>query len=110
MGHRPAPAADWTAGRDFIATQATGLATFLRNVGVTNWSGAADKAPFVAIDKYGVDGAYTFDPAFLSPNSQTAAFGNLLTFVVGSYGNRQNLSDADSQTYFGLSKDAFVAF
>ncbi len=64
----------------------------------------------MAIDEYGVDGAYTFDPAFLSPNSQTAAFGNLLTFVVGSYGNRQNLSDADSQTYFGLSKDAFVAF
>jgi hypothetical protein len=104
------PAQSWDLGRAFISAQATALGTFLNKVGVMSWSGAADRTPFLAIDKYGVDGAYTYDPEILTGNSQTAAFGNLSAFVTGAGLNVANLTDAASQKYFGLSKDAFAAF
>lgn len=104
------PAPTWTEGRDFIAAQGAKLAAFLAKVGVTSLSGAPGRTPFLAIDKYGVDGAYAFDPNIFSPTTQTAAFGNLSSFVVGAYGNVASLSDADSLKYFGLSKAAFQAF
>ena len=105
---RPAPT--WAEGRSFIADQGTKLAAFLDKVGVTSLSGAQGRTPFLAIDKYGVDGAYTFDPNVFSPTTQTAAFGNLSSFVVGAYINLAALTDADSLKYFGLSKAAFQAF
>lgn len=105
---RPAPT--WDEGRTFIANQATGLGGFLKKVGVTSWVGSADRTPFLAIDKYGVDGAYTFDPGFLGTESGTAAFGNLNSFVQGAYQNLAGISDVDTQKYFGLSKTEFDAF
>ncbi|MFM1802099.1 MAG: hypothetical protein RJA81_1451, partial [Planctomycetota bacterium] len=104
------PAASWEEGRSFINTQATGLATFLKNAGTQTWTGDANKQPFIAIDKYGVDGAYLFDPNFLSTSSATAAFSNLTTFVSGAYLNLANLSDADTQKYFGMDKSGFSDF
>ena len=108
QGKWTSPAPDWAKGRDFIARQVNGLAAFLDKVGVTYWQGAADRAPFVAIDKYGVDGGYTFDPALFT--LQTAAFGDLIGLVSGAKVNIDNLTDADSQKYFGLSKAEFQAF
>ena len=103
------PLPTWEQGRDFIAGQGAGLGAFLDKVGVTSWEGASGRAPFLAIDKYGVDGAYTFDPDMLT-DSQTAAFGNLSAFVVGANLNLANLTDSDTQKYFGLSKAGFAAF
>lgn len=110
QGQWTGPAPTWDEGRAFIANQAAGLASFLNKVGVTSWQGAADRAPFLAIDKYGVDGAYTFDPALFDPRTQTAAFGNLGAFVLGAKINFATLTEADSQKYFGLSKSNFQAF
>ena len=36
---------------------------------MTSLSGASGRTPFLAIDKYGVDGAYTFDPNIFSPTT-----------------------------------------
>lgn len=104
------PAASWEEGRNFISAQATGLATFLKNAGTQTWTGISSKQPFIAIDKYGVDGAYLFDPNFLSTSSATAAFGNLTSFVSGAYLNLANISDADTLKYFGLGKSEFSDF
>ena len=109
QGQWTGPEPTWAEGRAFIANQATGLGAFLKKVGATSWSGAANRALFLAIDKYGVDGAYTFDPDMFT-NTQTAAFTDLNVFVGGAYQNLPNLTDADTQTYFGLSKSAFQAF
>ncbi len=103
------PAPSFDDGRTFLTKQVAGLSTFLNNVGVTYWKGAADRAPFVAIDKYGVDGAYTFDSLF-NPQTETAAFINLGAFVTGANVNLANFSEADSQKYFGLSKAELQAF
>jgi len=86
------------------------LATFLKNAGTQTWTGISSKQPFIAIDKYGVDGAYLFDPNFLSKSSATAAFGNLTSFVSGAYLNLANISDADTLKYFGLESRNLVIF
>ena len=100
----------WNDGRLYIADQATQLGAFLKKVGVTSWTvGSAERAPFLAIDKYGVDGLYTYDPAMLD-NGQTAAFGDLQVFVSGAYANLKDINDNDTLTYFGLSKADFTAF
>lgn len=104
------PEPKWEDGRAFIARQAAGVATFLKNAGTQYWTGDTSKKPFLSIDKYGVDGAYLFDPNFLSSQSSTAAFGNLMTFVSGAYVNLANIQDSDTQKYFGLSKSAFADF
>ena len=110
QGKWTGPAATWADGRAFLNTQATGVATFLKNVGTQTWTGDTSKQPFVAIDKYGVDGGYALDPNFLSDTSSTAAFGNLTTFVSGTNSNLANVTDADTQKYFGLNKTEFTAF
>ncbi len=110
QGEWTGPAKTWAEGRAFIAGQAAGLASFLDKVGVRYWQGSADRTPFLAIDKYGVDGAYTFDPAVFDPGTQTAAFGNLGSFVLGANNNIAKLTEADSQKYFALSKADFQAF
>lgn len=107
-GTRPAPT--WADGRAFIAEQAAGLGAFLDKVGVLSWAGAADRTPFLTIDKYGVDGAYTYDPDLLAVGSGTAAFTDLQVFVEGAYANLPNVTDTDIQKYFGLTKDGLKAF
>ncbi len=99
----------WADGRAYIISQAAQLATFLKNVGVLKWPADNPRKPFLAIDKYGVDGAYIYDPAFLSPTAQTAAYGNLWGFVQNSYLLQSSLTEAASETYFGMSKSDFLA-
>lgn len=101
----------WDNGRPYITDQATQLGAFLKKVGVTTWTGSAARAPFLAIDKYGVDGAYTFDPDMLN-GGQTAVLTDLQVFLSGAYTylGRESVSEADIQTYFGLSKADFKAF
>ncbi|MGD9622152.1 MAG: hypothetical protein AB7G47_16005 [Mycolicibacterium sp.] len=110
QGQWTGPAPTWDDGRTFIAEQAAGLGAFLDKVGVLSWSGAADRAPFLTIDKYGVDGAYTYDPDMLATQSGTAAFTDLQVFVSGAYANLPNVTDAAIQKYFGLTKDGLKTF
>lgn len=114
QGEWTGPAKDFKAGRTYIADQATGLGTFLKRVGVTSWSGSPARTPFLAIDKYGVDGAYMYDPQLLG-DSQTAAFGNLSTFIAGCWDAdrgqvRADITDAQTQLYFGLTRAEFATF
>lgn len=114
QGQWSGPAPTWDEGRTFITQQAAGLGAFLQKVGVTSWSGSPDRVPFIAIDKYGVDGAYTYDPQLLG-DSQTAAFGNLSTFIAGSWDAttgqaRADITDAQTLQYYGLTRDQFATF
>ncbi len=108
------PAASWADGQTFIRAQAASLAKFLSDVGTQTWTGPAEMMPFLAIDKYGVDGAYTMDPTMLEPKQTrdmtTAAFGDLSVFVKGAYYNLVNITDADTTKYFGLSKAELKSF
>ena len=99
----------FAAGQSYITEQANLLGAFLKNVGVTSWNGSAARAPFVAIDKYGVDGLYTLDPDMLN-GGQTAAFGNLGIFVTNIYANLANVTDADTLKFFGKNKADFTTF
>ncbi len=99
----------WTEGRAWIISQAQQLATFLKNVNILSWPADNPRKPFLAIDKYGVDGAYIYDPDFLSPTTQTAAYGNLYGFVQNTYLLQSSLTDPASETYFGMSKADFLA-
>lgn len=110
MNEWSSPMPTWSEGRDFLVTQATGLAKFLKNVGTQTWTGNALLKPFIAIDKYGVDGAYTYDPTFLDADSQSAAFGDLFAFLNASIANLANMTDAQTQEIFGLDKSNLQAF
>ncbi len=106
----------WDEGIVYIDGQAAQLGAFLKKVGVTSWSGSSARTPFLSIDKYGVDGGYTYDPTMLSKDSQSAAFGDLGFLVFAAYTNKDpngqfRFSDADVQKYFGLATGAdFKAF
>lgn len=112
----------WDEGRTYIEGQATQLGAFLKKVGVTSWTnGKPERAPFVAIDKYGVDGAYTYDPTMLTKDSTSAAFGDLGFLIFAAYSNCPTspcqdpstfgFTDAAVQKYFGLAdRAAFKAF
>lgn len=99
----------WDQGRPYIADQAAQLGAFLKKVGVTAWTGDPARTPFLAIDKYGVDGAYTFDPDMLK-GGQTAVLGDLQVFLGGAYLYLESAADGDIQKYFGLTKPEFKAF
>jgi hypothetical protein len=96
----------WDKGRPFIEDQASQLGLFLKKVGVTTWTGNPARAPFLAIDKYGVDGAYTYDPDMLN-GGETAVLNDMQVFISGAYNYLASASDADIQKYFGLSKADF---
>lgn len=112
----------WDEGRTYIDGQATQLGAFLTKVGVTSWTnGKRERAPFVAIDKYGVDGAYTYDPTMLTKDSNSAAFGDLGFLIFAAFSNCPTspcqdpstfgFTDAAVQKYFGLAdRAAFKAF
>ena len=106
----------WDDGRPYIQGQATQLGAFLKKVGVTSWTGSAARAPFLAIDKYGVDGAYTYDPRMLAADSNSATFGDLSFLIYAASVNKDEsgnyrFSDSDVQKYFGLANRAeFKAF
>ena len=99
----------FTAGQTYIGEQAALLGAFLKKVGVTSWTGSAARTPFVAIDKYGVDGLYMYNPALLK-GDETAAFGDILYFVTSTYGYLEYVSDADTLKYFGKNKADFTTF
>ena len=99
----------WDQGRPYITDQAAQLGAFLKKVGVTSWTGNPARAPFLAIDKYGVDGAYTFDPDMLD-SSQTAVLGDMQVFLGGAYAYLATATEADIQKYFGLTKADFKTF
>jgi len=94
----------WTAGRPKISTAGTNLGNFLNKVGVTSWAGSPDRKPFLAIDKYGVDGAYPYDPNWQT--SGTAALGDMTDLITTAqwYCNNgsQGCDDATINKYFGV--------
>jgi len=91
----------WDQGRKNIIKGATNLGNFLNKVGVTSWVGSPDRKPFLAIDKYGVDGAYLYDTG-----TSTAAVGNLSDFVsAAQFYCGAKCDPAVTAKYFGLDPD-----
>lgn len=89
----------WTEGRKAIVKGATNLGNFLSKVGVTSWTGSPDRKPFLAIDKYGVDGAFLYDTG-----TETAARVVLSDFISAAktYCNK-NCDPDTTMKYFGLT-------
>ncbi len=94
----------WDDGTPKITTAGTNLGNFLTKVGTTYWTGSPDRKPFIAIDKYGVDGAYPFDPNWRT--SGTAAFGDMADLIRSTqyYCNSgsKGCDDATIMKYFGV--------
>jgi hypothetical protein len=109
QGSWTGPAPTWAEGRSYIADQAAQLGAFLNKVGVTYWKGSPDRAPFLAIDKYGVDGNYTVDPQMLTDTPPTAAFSDLGFFISSTNVYRATLTDAQVVKYFGGDTGASCA-
>ncbi|MCW1958861.1 MAG: hypothetical protein KIH64_010005, partial [Mycobacterium sp.] len=88
----------WDDGRAAITKGATNLGNFLNKVGVTSWTGSPDRKPFLAIDKYGVDGAFLYDTG-----TETAARGVLSDFINAAQTYCKTTCDAAAtQKYFTL--------
>ncbi len=88
----------WTDGRKAIIKGATNLGNFLNKAGVTSWAGSDERKPFLAIDKYGVDGAFLYDTG-----TSTAARGVLSDFVASAQYYCTSKCDPEAtQNYFGL--------
>ncbi len=95
----------WEAGKSKITTAGTNLGNFLNEVGVTSWSGLPERKPFLAIDKYGVDGAYPFDPNWQT--SGTAALGDMTDLIATAQywcktGGSDACTDDNIKKYFGV--------
>lgn len=95
----------WDEGIKKITTAGTNLGNFLTKVGATYWTGSPDRKPFIAIDKYGVDGAYPFDPNWKT--SGTAAYGDMSDLITATqyYCNNgsKGCDDATINKYFGVN-------
>ncbi len=88
----------WDEGRATITKGATKLGNFLDKAGVTSWIGSPERKPFLAIDKYGVDGAFIYDTG-----TETAARGVLSDFVRAAQTFcATTCNEADTEKYFGL--------
>ena len=97
----------WDKGRENITKAATNLGTFLEKVGVTDWKvGSPDRTPFLAIDKYGVDGAYFYDPQWDNEASNTNAQVNAKAYINAAQYLCNNGAKCDDPTitkYFGVN-------
>lgn len=103
----------WEKGRTDIATAATNLGNFLNKVGVTSWSGSPDRKPFLAIDKYGVDGGFLYDTKWSLPpeySGDTAAFGILASYLYNTALLCPSQPKCDSTPYVGIDKDKLQDF
>ncbi|MFM8529592.1 MAG: hypothetical protein ACKOD2_07960, partial [Ilumatobacteraceae bacterium] len=95
----------WDTGRDHILTAATNLGNFLAKVGVTYWQGSKDRTPFLTIDKYGVDGAYVYDPSWGDDGtSGTAARTDLADLIsAAKFFCSSGCNDSTVSKYFGVN-------
>lgn len=96
----------WDLGRAFLIQQASGLADFLGKVGVTAWEGNPDRKPFLTIDKYGVDGAYPYDPDWKA-GALTAVVTDLTDLISIAQSNctSQGCDTATTMKYFGVDPE-----